>query len=155
MKRLQVTALLFLLALFAGCGESSDDKGSNNGNNNGDNNGDNNGGNNGGNNGDNNGDNNGEDDGIGADCRNDNDCDSDYCRERPGSSDGKCAVNDFGEKCRVGGGNEDCAHGVCVIKSDDDVFGYCTDVCDSFSDCPSFWECAELGNANGKFCLDK
>jgi len=55
----------------------------------------------------------------------------------------------------VGGhcaGNEDCASRICLFKGDAD-FGYCSQVCESFADCPSFWDCEEVGNASGTYCV--
>ncbi len=53
-----------------------------------------------------------------------------------------------GETCKV---NDECETG-CIIGADD-VLGYCTNTCEDFSDCPDFWDCAQVGNATGKFCL--
>ena len=54
----------------------------------------------------------------------------------------------FGDKCEGNGG---CQSDACIFRSGDDS-GYCTKACESFSDCPSFWECESVGNAAGKFC---
>lgn len=82
--------------------------------------------------------------GIGDDCFSDSDCDSDYCRRD------KCAEHDFGNTCQ---GPDDCAHGACLVRDDGDIAGYCSATCESFSDCPSFWDCEELNNAAGTYCI--
>ena len=56
-----------------------------------------------------------------------------------------------GDKCE---GNATCQSDACIFRSGDD-FGYCTKECESFADCPSFWECESVGNAAGKFCKQK
>ena len=91
------------------------------------------------------------DDAIGASCFSDLDCQSGYCRKPNGASDGVCEVNDFGESCRT---DDDC-NGSCIYRNaEDDDFGQCTYTCDSFSDCPSFWQCRELGNGAASVCWD-
>jgi hypothetical protein len=32
-------------------------------------------------------------------------------------------------------------------------FGYCTKTCESFTDCPTFWDCERVGNASAKYCV--
>ena len=56
-----------------------------------------------------------------------------------------------GDQCR---GNGDCSSRSCLGKSGA-AFGYCTNVCDSFADCPAFWDCTEVGNASAKYCVQK
>jgi len=56
---------------------------------------------------------------------------------------------DFGATCRE---NSDCASNTCYVGSGD--IGYCTKICDGFSDCPFSWECTHegVGNAPQKIC---
>lgn len=86
---------------------------------------------------------------IGDTCDEHGQCDSQFCRKPAGAFDGKCAINDFGEMCQ---GNSDCEYGACLVANDLDDFGYCTTTCSDFSDCPTFWNCEEVGNANGTYC---
>jgi hypothetical protein len=64
-----------------------------------------------------------------------------------GSSD------DVGAFCSA---NADC-NTACLFGTDENGnqtdFGYCTKPCESFTDCPTFWDCAEVGNAIGTFCI--
>lgn len=48
--------------------------------------------------------------------------------------------------------NAECVGEAC-LKAGDADFGYCTNVCESFSDCPSFWDCEKVGNATSKYCV--
>ncbi|MBA2663099.1 MAG: hypothetical protein H0U74_12455 [Bradymonadaceae bacterium] len=90
--------------------------------------------------------------GIGADCDDGDDCDSTYCKKAAGAFEGKCAANDFGESCQV---NNDCLYKVCLVASDGSTqFGYCSATCQSFTDCPTFWNCEAVGNATGKYCVE-
>lgn len=54
---------------------------------------------------------------------------------------------DFGATCTK---NSDCASNTCFVGAGE--LGYCTRMCDSFSDCPSFWECERAGNAPQRIC---
>lgn len=58
--------------------------------------------------------------------------------------------SDVGKTCSK---NRDCTD-VCLFKGSAD-FGYCSKACESFTDCPTFWECNEVGNASGKYCIQK
>jgi hypothetical protein len=87
---------------------------------------------------------------IGSTCLDDTECDSNYCRTPPGAIEGACADNDFGETCES---SDACLYDACVVRSLDDIAGFCTAPCDSFSDCPAFWNCEELENAGGKYCV--
>jgi hypothetical protein len=49
--------------------------------------------------------------------------------------------------------NADCDSKVCFTGKGD--LGYCTKMCNSFSDCPSFWECEHVGNAPQKICMQE
>jgi hypothetical protein len=63
-----------------------------------------------------------------------------------GGDDGGAA--DIGETCEE---NADCSD-ICVFAGDAD-FGICTMRCESFSDCPDFWDCGPVGNASGDYCI--
>ena len=56
---------------------------------------------------------------------------------------------DVGKTCT---GNADCATNLCLFHGEAD-YGYCTTECESFSDCPSFWDCTNVGNASGTYCV--
>ena len=43
-------------------------------------------------------------------------------------------------------------YNACLFKPNAD-FGYCTKTCMSFTDCPDFWDCTEVGNASGLYCV--
>jgi hypothetical protein len=49
--------------------------------------------------------------------------------------------------------NSDCDSNTCFVGKGN--LGYCTKMCDSFSDCPSFWECKKAANAPQNLCLQK
>ena len=66
-----------------------------------------------------------------------------------GPGDDGPAGGDVGDECMSDG---DCATNVCLFAGDA-AFGFCSIVCDSFSDCPSFWECEEVGNASTTYCV--
>ena len=57
--------------------------------------------------------------------------------------------DDFGEVCQSNG---ECNRNVCLFNGDVD-FGYCSAPCESFTDCPTFWDCEEVGNGSGTFCV--
>jgi hypothetical protein len=63
-------------------------------------------------------------------------------------------ASDLGEQCVANG---DCDADSCLFKVQEDGsladYGYCSGTCESFSDCPSFWDCGEVGNASGKYCI--
>jgi hypothetical protein len=77
--------------------------------------------------------------------------------------------DDFGDDDFGGGDDEDeddtgafCSDNAdcdtaCLFGFDEDGnqtdFGYCTKPCESFADCPTFWDCEEVGNAVGTFCI--
>lgn len=54
----------------------------------------------------------------------------------------------FGATCKT---NNDCESRACYVGSGE--LGYCTKMCDSWSDCPSFWECKKPGNAPQRICM--
>jgi hypothetical protein len=53
----------------------------------------------------------------------------------------------FGATCSR---NTDCDSNTCFTGHGD--LGYCTKMCDSFTDCPKFWDCEKVGNAPQKIC---
>lgn len=55
---------------------------------------------------------------------------------------------DFGKTCTKNGDRSD----VCLFKGSAD-YGYCSKSCESFTDCPTFWNCEEVMNASGKYCI--
>ena len=87
---------------------------------------------------------------IGAECFDSSECNSAYCRAEAGGIGGTCAENDFGDTCQ---GPEDCLYGACLVRNDGDIAGYCSATCESFTDCPTFWDCGELNNAAGTYCI--
>ena len=65
-----------------------------------------------------------------------------------GPGDGGPTGGDIGDECRS---DDDCQSRACLFAPDA-AFGFCSKVCDSWSDCPSFWECVEVGNATRTYC---
>ena len=57
-----------------------------------------------------------------------------------------------GELCQ---GVGDCAGTSCLVRVQGDVSGYCSKQCNSFSECPTFWDCAEISNGAGKRCVQR
>jgi hypothetical protein len=47
--------------------------------------------------------------------------------------------------------NDECASEACYVGYGD--LGYCTKMCDSWSDCPSFYECKKAANAPQRICM--
>jgi cobalamin biosynthesis protein CobT len=117
------------------CGSSQGDGGSDGGGNDG-------GGNDGGSNDGGSNDGGSNDDGSNDDGSNDDGSNDD------GSNDDGSSGNDVGETCQS---NADCDD-LCVFAGDVD-YGICTIECDSWTDCPDFWDCAEIGNASGTYCV--
>lgn len=66
-----------------------------------------------------------------------------------GGSGGGSSGNDVGGECQ---GDDDCITKICLFKSGAS-FGYCSMMCESFADCPTFWDCTEVGNASGTYCV--
>ncbi len=54
----------------------------------------------------------------------------------------------FGAVCQY---SDECASGICFVMRQGD-FGYCTKMCDSFADCPTFWDCERGSNTSHKMC---
>lgn len=55
---------------------------------------------------------------------------------------------DFGATCKT---NKDCESNTCFVGRGD--LGYCTMMCNSWSECPSHWECQRAANAPQKICM--
>jgi hypothetical protein len=55
---------------------------------------------------------------------------------------------DIGKTCHK---NHECAADACFVGNGD--LGYCTKMCNSWSECPSHWECKRAGNAPQKICM--
>jgi hypothetical protein len=55
---------------------------------------------------------------------------------------------DFGQTCHK---NHECDADACFVGKGD--LGYCTKFCNSWSDCPSHWECKKPGNAPQRICM--
>jgi hypothetical protein len=69
--------------------------------------------------------------------------------ERPRSTKKKSKKEmDFGKTCRK---NHQCENDACFVGNGD--LGYCTKMCNSWSDCPSHWECKKPGNAPQRICM--
>ncbi len=47
------------------------------------------------------------------------------------------------DSCTV---NADCSGNACLFRNSGDVQGYCSKVCQSFSECPTFWSCKNIAN---------
>lgn len=47
--------------------------------------------------------------------------------------------------------NTDCDSNTCFVGNGN--LGYCTKMCNGFSECPSFWECKRPGNAPQSICM--
>lgn len=65
----------------------------------------------------------------------------------------QCAATSLkkvGETCSE---NTDCAGSTCLVRRQTDVNGYCSKQCNSFSECPTFWNCEEIANGGGKRCV--
>ena len=75
--------------------------------------------------------------------RDDEEPDAPRSTKKPKRGDG-----DFGKTCHK---NHECEADACFVGRGD--LGYCTKFCNSFSDCPSFWECKKPGNAPQRICM--
>ena len=59
----------------------------------------------------------------------------------------KAQADDFGATCRK---NSECESNTCFVGSGE--LGYCTMMCNSWTECPTHWECQKAGNAPQKIC---
>ena len=71
--------------------------------------------------------------------------DSDNSDDTTTSSGGE-----IGDECQK---DADCKSDIC-IGDPGAAYGYCSKQCDSFSDCPSFWSCEELGDTSTTYCVE-
>jgi Skp family chaperone for outer membrane proteins len=55
---------------------------------------------------------------------------------------------DIGATCQK---NDECSARACFVGNGN--IGYCTKMCNSWSDCPSHWECKKPGNAPQRICM--
>ncbi|MFZ5441804.1 MAG: hypothetical protein ACOZQL_17505 [Myxococcota bacterium] len=76
--------------------------------------------------------------------------DEDDAPARKSSRSKAPARGGFQATCRT---NADCESNTCYVGSGE--LGYCTKMCDSWSDCPSFWECKRAANAPQTLCMQK
>ena len=59
------------------------------------------------------------------------------------------SCKDTSEQCYDNG---ECCGNACLY-ADGAVVGFCSQVCESFADCPSFWDCDYIGNGSAKYCI--
>ena len=71
-------------------------------------------------------------------------------RDRASRDDGRSSTDDGGAIGATCQHNSDCASDACWVGKGD--LGYCTRMCDDFTDCPKFWECEKPGNAPQRIC---
>ena len=74
--------------------------------------------------------------------------DDDEERPRSKKKTKKDDDDDFGKTCHK---NKECANDACFTGNGD--LGYCTKMCNSWSECPSHWECKKAGNAPQRICM--
>ncbi len=84
----------------------------------------------------------------GGSCDKDTDCASGkWCNQ------GTCQATTLkrvGEQCAD---RNECAGTTCLYRNPNDVSGYCSKQCNSFTECPTFWSCSEIANGAGKRCV--
>lgn len=69
--------------------------------------------------------------------------------ERPSSrKKPKRGGEDIGKTCHK---NNECEFDACFVGAGD--LGYCTRMCNSWTDCPSHWECKRAANAPQRICM--
>jgi hypothetical protein len=69
-------------------------------------------------------------------------------RATPKKRGGSQPRADFGATCRK---NSECAFDACFVGHGN--LGYCTKMCNSWSDCPTRWDCKRAGNAPQRICM--
>lgn len=62
----------------------------------------------------------------------------------------KADADDIGATCKK---NHECSAKACFVGNGD--LGYCTKMCNSWSDCPSHWACERPGNAPQRICMQR
>ncbi len=98
----------------------------------------------------NNANNNAEDGELGDTCQVDELCKSGRCKIPQGAIEGQCAQNDLGEKCTM---TTECVDRICLVRDQEDDFGYCSRECVDASDSPLPYSCSELNNGAYKACV--
>ena len=78
----------------------------------------------------------------------DGDDDDDAPRARKSAKPAAPSRGGFQSTCTK---NADCDSNTCFVGSGN--LGYCTKMCNSFTECPSFWECKRAGNAPQAICM--
>lgn len=66
-----------------------------------------------------------------------------------GGDNGGADLGDIGDECQY---DSDCESDICIFEGGAS-WGYCSKVCESWSDCPSFWDCEQLANTTAKYCV--
>lgn len=65
------------------------------------------------------------------------------------SSSGDPQKKDVGVQCKS---DDECKSDACIFKPNT-VVGICSQQCESWADCPSFWDCTDIGLASGTYCV--
>jgi hypothetical protein len=101
----------------------------------------------------------GDDDGEGGDGGTDGDSSSQQTSGGPSgpstnTTDGPststgASCKEVTEQCED---NSECCGEACLFKPGA-VVGFCSKVCESFADCPSFWNCEEVGGGSTTYCV--
>lgn len=71
-------------------------------------------------------------------------------RRRRGETVAERDIDDIGATCKK---NNECSARACWVGAGN--LGYCTKMCNSWTDCPKFWKCKRPGNAPQKICMQK
>lgn len=84
----------------------------------------------------------------GGSCDKDTDCSSgNWCNQHSCQAS---SLKRVGEQCVD---RTECAGTTCIYRNPNDVSGYCSKQCNSFTECPTFWSCGDIANGAGKRCL--
>jgi hypothetical protein len=62
---------------------------------------------------------------------------------------GQQPMSDVGKTCQM---NSECSTRLCVFAGSAS-YGYCTKECESFANCPTFWDCGRVQNGSTTYCL--
>jgi hypothetical protein len=65
----------------------------------------------------------------------------------------QCAATTLKRVAEVCTDNSECAGSICLYGTPTDATGYCSKLCQSFAECPSFWECQAIADAPGNYCV--
>ncbi|MBI1949272.1 MAG: hypothetical protein HYS27_26530 [Deltaproteobacteria bacterium] len=79
---------------------------------------------------------------------NDNNDNDNNDNDNNNNDDDDTNSDDTGQYCES---NDDCQE-ICIFEVDDPGAGICSKRCESFADCPSFWDCSDIGAAAGTYC---